>query len=537
MNEPMVRMSWRVASIDDASEAEVSDSHDAMVRHLAVQFSSGCCADERSPKYFCVTECVEYTPYYFVRYANDALLNPDGTTPKRAPLAALGIRNSVKRRVAFDVSIALSEVFSTFSSTRAFLPEVLAIVYANGVVVPLRMSDLFEGSAAPVSADDAEGVMLAQLYRKDEDAEELLGLLNAEEVFDITKGRSRTACFPPWDWDDYARLAGWGDAPLFKGRPSVAAFLNLSSPCSAAAHTPTGLLQNLYGFLKSRVYAQDAYCRRAAVIMERHLSGQPSVYAVSGPSGCGKTFLWECLRERYPQVHIFDASTITESGIRGTSVSELVNLPEGSDPVLVFDEFDKLVRGKIVGGPGGNRDVSPTIQAEFLKLIDGTVSVASSNSAGERTAREVRLGCVTVVLCGSFEERNDEKVRERRSMGFGADIEGEKERYRIGIEDMRAYGMIKELASRITDVIRVEELPLEDFEGFAAKAAEDAAAHSYGDPTLTEAELKSIARAAHESGLGLRAVKNGIRARLDEMRAEGLAGGSEAAKEGEAVLS
>ncbi len=91
--------------------------------------------------------------------------------------------------------------------------------------------------------------------------------------------------------------------------------------------------------------------KAAALICYRHfVLRNASVSLFAGPTGSGKTEIWRVLAREFPQIYIFDSSSLTNEGWKGSN--KLSAHFRNMDPrirekaIIVFDEFDKMLEQK-----------------------------------------------------------------------------------------------------------------------------------------------------------------------------------------------
>ncbi len=277
--------------------------------------------------------------------------------------------------------------------------------------------------------------------------------------------------------------------------------------------------RDIYEYLKCNVFKQDDYCKNAAMILYNHIRGITSRNLVCGPSGCGKTYLWQCLKKIWPQIIFVDSSTLTKTGWKGNNnVSDFLSRIDFQKPkyIIVFDEFDKCVSPQITSE---GQNVSKDIQAEFLKLIEGeTVPVKI-----DKTEITIDTSGMSFVFCGSFAEkaRDISKDNTNIGLGFGAEKYEEKPfEKELAINDVIDFGLIPELASRITRIVNTRPLIYEDYRyliidhpASPLKKIEEL----YGmKMTLSKTKIDEVARKAYNSGLGIRNVASQLQQIMDE---------------------
>ena len=198
-----------------------------------------------------------------------------------------------------------------------------------------------------------------------------------------------------------------------------------------------------------------------------------------GPTGTGKTFLAENLaRILQLPFTIVDATVLTEAGYVGEDVENiLVRLLQSADydvskaerGIIYIDEVDKISRKSST--PSITRDVSGEgVQQELLKILEGTVSGVPPKGGRKHPEQPlVQINTKNILfICGGSFEGIEDLIRARigkKSIGFGADLEGQSERQNIGEvlkhvqpDDLIRYGLIPELVGRLPIVTTMDEL-------------------------------------------------------------------------------
>lgn len=197
-----------------------------------------------------------------------------------------------------------------------------------------------------------------------------------------------------------------------------------------------------------------------------------------GPSGVGKTEIFRRIDALLPNiaVHIADLSSITETGIVGDSLDDIiksllikcietkngrqfVNTEKASHSIVVLDEFDKIA----IGRNTNNVDVgNEPVQQELLKIIEGKEMLIKLTLNGMTQLITINTKDITFVCCGAFEGIN--KSNTIKEIGFGKEISQnntEKLYSKITDEDFKKYGFITELVGRIPSIVTLNELPLD----------------------------------------------------------------------------
>lgn len=256
--------------------------------------------------------------------------------------------------------------------------------------------------------------------------------------------------------------------------------------CTAPADAESILLREtlnddfareMLNYVLSRIKGQDNEIRRAVYIVYEYLksiaSGKPmhSVsWIITAPSGSGKTEFYRSIRDffkakkRPVPVIQYDMSRITETGFKGAESSEILKLAynvNGTSGYAIFflDEADKRF---IPSYSGNGQDMNRAVQAELLTMVEGTIRSIDENEPSMTFDTNKTM----FVFMGAFQDLRERKaVRTAvRSTPIGFTDGSENASPESGqyvdhfysdlfIEDMIEYGMLEELAGRITRVV------------------------------------------------------------------------------------
>lgn len=279
-------------------------------------------------------------------------------------------------------------------------------------------------------------------------------------------------------------------------------------------------------YCQERIIGQKEELRRAVYMVIEYaecvMAGDFSnirSWFLTAPSGSGKTEFYRTVRDYFNMkkinipVLIYDLSNITPAGYSGGNTNDIFfKIAEaGSDGRAIFflDESDKKFIPDLCGG---GTDFNAAAQANLLSIVEGIETVACK--------KKIDTSKTMFVFLGAYQNIRDDKVRNLKKsgaprIGFGAepdaaDISQKSEDIfyeNITVDDMIEYGLMEQLAGRISQVVNFHRIPLKDMKKLIRSKADELAGKQCCNIKISDKVIDDMIGIAY-TPLGVRAIIN-----------------------------
>ncbi len=233
----------------------------------------------------------------------------------------------------------------------------------------------------------------------------------------------------------------------------------------------------IYKKVTSRVIGQDAAVQSVIRTISRNLKyanyeSMKSNILLYGPSGCGKTEIVRSIaKECKVPVLIEDMSNYTANGYVGDSVKTILkrlylasnrDMSKAEHGIVMLDEFDKLT------SINPRETVNKTdVQEDLLKIVEGgSFNINDSNKTDKQLI--MNTDNITFIFAGAFGRVAD---KHKEVLGFTNNNYDSVLEKTMTRQDLKDYGIIPEMISRISLLVPIKKLKTIDLEHILARSS------------------------------------------------------------------
>lgn len=311
--------------------------------------------------------------------------------------------------------------------------------------------------------------------------------------------------------------------------------------------------------LDEYVIGQDKAKKMLAVAVYNHYKkielSKKNIYVTKsnllliGPTGVGKTYLVEQVANLLDVPFLsVDTAQLTPKGYRGGDINDiwvrLFNRCGGdesailkmSKAIVYFDEIDKLSPNST--GTNDSREFYSNVQNELLKVLESSEFTFTIDSQTKK--EEITLDCTNMLFIFGGAFSGIEDIVQKRlglstksSIGFGNDnsIISTQEKTelisQVNLDDIREFGLTPEFIGRISSVVSLNPLTVEDLINILEKPKNNLIEQYQNLLKLDNVDLvfepdavKQIAQKAYDKKTGARALKSIIEETMTDLMYE-----------------
>jgi len=284
--------------------------------------------------------------------------------------------------------------------------------------------------------------------------------------------------------------------------------------------------------LNKYVISQDEAKKEIALAMYYHslkskyatnnLIGTNGPLMIVGPTGSGKTFMVQKASEFIDSIFLHvDTSSMVPEGIKGYSINSLIkdliflagrNMRKASRAVVFLDEMDKLFLDE-----DSDLNYSKRVTSQLLRLLEGSTFKVYDGASGEKESIDFDTKNVQFILGGAFQSILDEKQKKKSVMGFMNELT-ETPSQKITLEDLYKAEVPKELLGRMNTIVNLHPLKEDDYYKILTQSESSPLKefinkiNFHGDTVdINDETLQKVSKAAAESELGVRAIKQTLK--------------------------